>query len=72
MIRKRDLFVRLGNVPQPVLVCRICGKEYSANPADYFLLKPDYVFGCCDREMQLVDRRTVYVTINIPMTWSTK
>lgn len=44
----------------PLLYCRVCGGEYSANPGDYFAANPETVFTHCGRVMALVQKRVVY------------
>lgn len=38
------------------LYCEICGSEYSANKADYFLMEPGETFTCCNEPMRLAKK----------------
>lgn len=46
-----------------LMLCNICGAEYSANSGDYWNVADDYVFECCDEIMELVEKNTVYNSI---------
>jgi hypothetical protein len=46
--------------PRPILYCRVCGEENSANAGDYFHHVKHHVFTCCDQNMELVVKRVVY------------
>ena len=44
-----------------LMLCKICGAEYSANSGDYFLIiDPEYKFKCCNRTMGLVEKHVCY------------
>jgi hypothetical protein len=61
MITVADLKNQTGtHDPHPVLYCRDCGAEYSANKGDYFMHPPTYPFFCCDQPMILVVKKTVF------------
>ena len=36
-----------------VLVCRVCGNEFSANHGDYWCFPDDHEFHCCNKPMLL-------------------
>ena len=56
-----DLKDQIGTTgPRPILYCRICCAESSANAGDYFNARKDHVFKCCNAYMALVFRNTVY------------
>lgn len=61
MIRVQDLKDQIGTPqPRPMLYCRVCGMEYSANKGDYFMARPDTVLRCCHKPMVLVVKREVF------------
>jgi len=61
MVRVKDLKDQIGTArPRPLLLCRECGAEYSANAGDYWDSPDEHVFECCGEPMELVTRRTVY------------
>ena len=63
-VRVRDLKDQIGNAgPRPILFCRVCRSEYSANRGDYFMSNPDLVLTCHDAPLCLALRRTVYVQV---------
>ncbi len=39
-----------------ILHCLVCDGEYSGNAGDYFSCPDDYVFTCCETEMELVNK----------------
>ena len=43
-----------------LLFCHECGSEFSASSGDYFMADPNHIFMCCDTEMELVIKQTVY------------
>ncbi len=56
-IRVRDLKDQIGAPgPRPILYCRVCHGEYSANAGDYFVANPETIMRCCGRSMALVTR----------------
>lgn len=62
LVTKASLPDLIGsNGPRPLLYCRRCGMECSANRGDYFNLPETYTFRCCKRPMRLVFKQTVYV-----------
>lgn len=62
MIRVSNLKSYTGsNEPRPMLYCRQCGAEYSADKGDYWNLLETHVFKCCGRPMQRVYKQTMYV-----------
>lgn len=59
-----DLTDQTGHVgARPVLYCRVCGEQSSANARDYFALPPEYVFKCCGELMRLVTVKSVVKNI---------
>ena len=62
MIAKVDNMVDQISHPEnkAIMLCSICGNEYSANKGDYWLYKPNFIFTCCGTSMQLVTKHTVY------------
>ncbi len=42
-----------------ILHCPKCGAEYSGNRGDYFMFPENYVFCCCEAEMELVTKRVL-------------
>lgn len=65
MIKVSDLKDQIGmSGPRPFLKCFVCGGEYSANKADYFMAyNPEHVFTCCDENMSLVTKREVFTEV---------
>ena len=59
----KDQTGKLG--PHPILYCRRCGAEYSANAGDYWDRPPAYVFRCCRRNMRLGIKSAVYEDVSI-------
>ena len=49
--------------PHPILVCRVCSQENSANAGDYFNMVEHHIFTHCGEEMELAMRRIVYDTV---------
>lgn len=46
---------------QPIMYCRQCRGEYSANPVNYTtIMNPDHELTCCRVELLLVDKHIVY------------
>jgi 5-methylcytosine-specific restriction endonuclease McrA len=48
--------------PRPLLLCRCCGGEFSANKSDYFWMPAGDVFECCEcgEPLELVTKHVVY------------
>jgi len=64
IVRVRDLPDLFGTkFPWPVLLCTVCGGEYSAHSGDYFMAAPDTIMKCCRRPMRLMTKRTVYTEV---------
>ncbi len=64
MTTVNDLKDQIGTTePRPILYCKVCGAQYSANAGDYWDRPSDYVFECCDQPMLLVVRRTVFTEV---------
>ena len=60
-VRVKDLQDHIGKTgPHPLLLCCVCGGEYSANVGDYFLVSPETVLKCCGLPMTCVFKRTIY------------
>ena len=60
MITVADLKDQTDVGPHPILYCRDCGSEYSANRADYSFYRLDtYPFFCCDLPMILIIKKTI-------------
>lgn len=65
-VRVSDLQNQTGTpYPRPELHCSRCGESYSADRSDYFMSRPDRVFTCCGRPMQLVTRHEVLVPVEV-------
>ncbi len=50
-----------------MMFCHLCGSEYSADRADYFMAMPsDEVIECheCGYEMELVTKETLYLPVS--------
>ena len=54
----RDQIGMQGN--RPIMVCRVCSAEYSANKGDYWDVKEEHIFTCCGQPMQIVTKHIVY------------
>ena len=53
-------------VRQPVMYCRACSSEYSANPVDYLAsMSAETLLRCCGIHMVLVDKRIVYEEVQL-------
>jgi len=64
-VRVKDLKDQIGMTGhRPILLCRICMTENSANRGDYFEADPDHVFDCCGKPMMLCIKKTVYDEID--------
>lgn len=50
---------------QPMLHCRTCGENFSANPSDYWSADPNTVLRCHGRPLQLVDRVVTYQPVSV-------
>ncbi len=48
---------------RPILLCHICGNEYSANKGDYWNYSNDYVITCCGRPMEVVTKHILYKSV---------
>lgn len=45
-----------------LMLCKICGAEFSANSGDYFMITdPSYKFKCCNKIMDLVIKKEIYI-----------
>lgn len=61
MVKVKHLKSYIGKAgPRPILYCFCCGSEYSADAGDYFLCPPEEILKCCDLDLELVYKRTVY------------
>jgi hypothetical protein len=58
-----DLKQQSGSGPHPILHCRKCGAEYSANKGDYWNLPATHIFVCCKVPCKLVVKSTRYVEV---------
>ena len=56
---KKNMVDQILTSDKKILHCTICGAEYSGNAGDYWNLPDNYVFTCCDNEMELVIKNTV-------------
>jgi len=44
-----------------LMLCKVCGAEYSANAGDYFMINnPNHKFKCCNKTMVLAHKKIVY------------
>ena len=63
-VKVSDLKDQVGKPsPHPILYCKVCGSEYSANAGDYFNHPSTHVFKCCRRNMVLVNKTTTYLEV---------
>jgi len=53
----------LDKTYKALMLCTVCGGEYSADSGDYFNYKDDYIFKCCGKPCLLVTKETVYKDI---------
>lgn len=61
MIRVKDLKNQTSERgPHPILLCRMCGGEYSANAGDYFLLPAQQIMKCCGKVLVRVFKSICY------------
>ena len=66
-VRVSDLIPQTGKPgPHPVLHCRICGEDDSANQNDYFAYPSAHVFKCCGEPVQLAVKEIVYRRVKLP------
>lgn len=52
---------------QPLLLCRSCGDEWSANPKDYWAADPTQPLRCgrCETPLELVRKEQRYVRVKV-------
>jgi len=63
-VRVKDLTDQIGEIgPRSFLYCTKCGSECSANGADYFMTRADYVFRCCNKNMILAKKEIKYMAV---------
>ena len=60
-----DLRDQIGtNGPRPLLYCRRCGSEQSANAGDYFMAPANRIFKCCGVNMVLVTKHQAFTLVD--------
>lgn len=60
-VQVKDLKDQIGtDGPRSILLCRVCGGEYSANAGDYWNTKPQHILKCCGEPMDHVIKKTIY------------
>ncbi len=61
MVTSKDLKDQiLHHEDKSMLLCTVCGSEYSANKGDYWDTPDNHVFKCCHKPMRLVIKTTNY------------
>ena len=54
---KKNMVDQILTSDNKILHCTVCGAEYSGNAGDYWNVPENYVFKCCDTEMELVTKK---------------
>ena len=66
MVKVSDLKDQIGTSGiRPILHCKVCGTNFSADVGDYWLVPKDHIFTCCGVPMILATKRTVYNEVGL-------